>query len=312
MVGLKFGKIFVAALLLAGAQDVLAQAGASDPSVPASSAGVNKDWLPSRTPDGAYDRIPNKDRARQPIPWQPIRETDILWKKRIWREIDTREKQNVAFRYTGDEHTGGGMFIEILIDAIKKGKVVAYSAFSDDRFTTVLSKEQLMEQTAGKEDSELVIDPITGQETWLKKIVDFKPGSITKYRIKEDWIFDRNMGQMVVRIVGLAPVKDEYDENGYYKGSKAMFWLYYPDIRGLLANYEVVNPQNDMFRPTWDEFFESRMFASRITKVSNPYGAFGGSYGEQFSERMNKMESLYAGQRAAEEIFNKEHDMWVY
>ena len=60
-----------------------------------------------------------KDRARQPIPWQYIREDDILWKKRVWREIDTREKQNVAFRYAGDEHTGGGMFIEILIDAIK-------------------------------------------------------------------------------------------------------------------------------------------------------------------------------------------------
>jgi hypothetical protein len=90
--------------------------------------------------------------------------------------------------------------------------------------------------------------------------------------------------------------------------------LYYPEIRPLLANYEVVNPSNDMFRPTWDEFFESRMFSARITKVSNPYGVINGGYGENFMEKFgnNSMEALYEGKRAAEEIFNKEHDMWVY
>jgi gliding motility associated protien GldN len=302
--------LFAAAMLVMGGSS-FAQTGATDPVVPGASSGVNKDWLPSRTADGAYDRIPNKDRYRQPIPWQYIRESDILWKKRIWREIDTREKQNVGFRYAGDEHTGGGMFIEILIDAIKRGKIVAYSTF-DDRFTTVLSKEQLMEQIAGKKDTEEVEDPITGTVTLVEKVTDFKPYEITKYRIKEDWIFDRNLGQMVVRIVGLAPVRDLYDENNQYKGSQAMFWLYYPDIRGLLANYEVVNPENDMFRPTWDEFFESRHFASRVTKVSNPYGTIMGGYGEEFKERLSPMETLMEGKRAAEEIFNKEHDMWVY
>jgi hypothetical protein len=84
-----------------------------------------------------------------------------------------------------------------------------------------------------------------------------------------------------------------------------MFWLYYPDIRGLLAQYEVVNPQNDIARYTWDEFFESRQFASKITKVSNPFQ-------REFKESLNPMESLYESQHAAEEIFNKEHDMWVY
>jgi gliding motility associated protien GldN len=248
---------------------------------------------------------------RQPIPWQNIRESDILWKKRVWREIDTREKQNVAFRYAGDEHTGGGMFIEILIDAIKKGKIVAYGTF-DDRFTTVLTKEQIMEKVAGKRDTVVVEDVTTGEEIRQVRISDFRPETITRYKIKEDWIFDRNQGQMVVRIVGIAPVQDLYGDDGVYRGPQSMFWLYYPDIRGLLANYEVFNPQNDMFRATWDEFFESRMFSSRITKVSNPFGSIGGGYGESFQDRMNPMESLYEGKKVAEEIFNKEHDMWVY
>ncbi len=304
-------KLTLALSLIMSGSAVFAQSGSVDPMVAGSSTGVQKNWLPSRTPDGAYDRIPMKDRVRQPIPWSYIRESDILWKKRVWREIDTRQKQNVAFRYAGDEHTGGGMFIEILIDAIKKGKIVAYSVF-DDRFTTVLTKEQLMEQVAGKRDTVPVFDPITGEDIMQIRITDFRPETITKYRIKEDWIFDRNLGQMVVRIVGIAPVRDIYGDDGVYRGPQAMFWLYYPDIRGLLANYEVYNPNNEMFRPTWDEFFEARQFASRITKVSNPYGTTSGAYGERFKEHLNKMEVLYEGQRAAEEIFNKEHDMWVY
>lgn len=307
-------KLFATATLLLSGSGLYAQTGGTtDPNVAGGSTGVSSSWLPSRTADGAYDRIPVKDRKRQPIPWQYLRESDILWKKRVWREINTLEKQNIAFRYAGDEHTGGGMFIEILIDAIKKGKIVAYGTF-DDRFTTVLTKDALQEQIAGKVDTEIVVDPIDGSETMRVKVTDFKPETITKYRLKEDWIFDRNVGQMIVRIVGIAPVKDIYDPNtNEYRASQAMFWLYYPDIRGLLASYEAVNPFNDMFRPTWDEFFESRMFSARITKVSNPYGSIGGGYGESFADKqMSRMESLYEGKRAAEEIFNKEHDMWVY
>jgi gliding motility associated protien GldN len=304
-------KLTLVSVLMLSGSALFAQSGSADPSVAAPGGGVNKDWLPSRTPDGAFDRIPPSHRLRMPIPWQHIRETDILWKKRVWREINTLEKQNIGFRYSGDEHSGGGMFIEILIDAIKKGKIVAYGTF-DDRFTTVLTKEQIMEQVAGKVDTETVVDPITGDEIQKTRVTDFKPETITKYRIKEDWIFDRNQGQMVVRIVGLAPVQDKYGDDGIYRGSQAMFWLYYPDIRGLLANYEVFNPTNDMFRTTWDEFFESRMFASKITKVSNPFGTIVGANGESFQDHLNPMESLYESQRTSQEIFNKEHDMWVY
>lgn len=306
---LKSHKLTMAAALLLGSSSVFAQPGTSmDPSISGGGQpGVNSQWAPSKTPDGAYDRRPH---LSTPIPWQYIRDEDILWKKRVWREIDTREKQNVGFRYTGDEYSGGGMFIEILIDAIKRGKIKAYSNF-DDRFTQIITKEQLMEQLIPKPDTTMVTDPVTGQE--MQRIVnhDFDPSSITKYRIKEDWIFDRNQGQMVVRIVGLAPVKDIVVD-GDYRGSQALFWLYYPDIRGLLAQYEVFNPLNDVARYTWDEFFESRQFSSRITKVSNPFGLLPGSGGENFRDVMSPMESLYEGQRAADEIFNKEHDMWVY
>lgn len=298
-------KISTAAFLLLVGSSVFAQTGTTtdQPVAAPNYPGVKSDWQPSKTPDGVYDRIPH---ISQPIAWQPIRPTDVLWQKRVWREIDTREKQNVAFRYAGDENSGGGMFIEILIDAIKRGKIKAYSNF-DDRFTTGLTKDQLMEQITGKTDTSEVIDPVNQTTTIQYTHHDFDPTTITKFRLKEDWIFDRNEGRMVVRIIGIAPVQDKYGDDGIYRGSQAMFWLYYPDIRGLLAQYEVFNPENDVDRATWDEFFESRQFSSRITKVSSPY-----SYSNFKEEGLSPMEALYESKNVSDEIFNKEHDMWVY
>ncbi len=263
---------------------------------------VTAGWQPSLVRDGVIDRTPH---ISQPLHWQPVREADVLWKKRVWREIDTRQKQNMAFRFPGDENTGGGMFIEILLDAIKKGKIKAYSTM-DDRFTSALGKEQILEMTSGTVDTTQVFDPVTGDPQLVITRNDFNPDAVTKFRIKEDWIFDRNLGRMVVRIVGLAPLKDIYNEDGSYRASTPMFWIYYPEMRDLLAQYEVFNPENDVARMTWDEYFENRFFSSYIIKVSNPFDNSFTGMGLQGTD------ALYEGQRVSEQIFNKEHDMWIY
>jgi len=67
--------------------------------------------------------------------------------KRVWREIDTVKTEH-CISYAGDK-IPCGMFIEILIDAIKRGKIKAYKSF-DDRFTTIMTKEDIMESVAGK------------------------------------------------------------------------------------------------------------------------------------------------------------------
>lgn len=302
----RFTRLLISTVALSvSVSSLFAQKGTVDqPIQPADAQFVNKDWRPSRTPDGAWDRVQH---ISKPIYWQYIREADILWKKRVWREIDTREKQNVGFRYAGDENTGGGYFIEILLDGIKRGKIKAYSNV-DDRFTTELTKDQIIEMTAGKYDTVKVYDPTTDTYSLQVTHTDFNPEQVTKFRLKEDWIFDRNVGQMVVRIVGMAPMLDIYGDDGTFRASRSMFWLYYPDIREYLAQFEVVNPLNDVSRYTWDEFFESRMFSSKVIKYSNPFNT------DYFNPSLypNKMESLYEGQRAIDEIFNKEHDMWVY
>lgn len=264
---------------------------------------VSGTWQPSLVRDGAYDRTPHTMRT---LNWQPLREADILWKKRVWREVDTREKQNLAFRYPGDDQTGGGYFIEILLDAIKKGKVKAYSTF-DDRFTTALTKEQIIEKLVGKPDTITVIDPITEKTSIQISNREFDPDKVTLYRVKEDWMFDRNLGRMVVRIIGIAPLVDIKDpETGITRASTPLLWIYYPEARPVLAQYEVFNPENDVQRMTWDDYFEGRYWSGRIIQVSN-------GFNESFrNSGLTNVEALYEAQRATEQVYLKEHDMWVY
>lgn len=276
---------------------------AQDPATVVNNEPVSGTWQPSLVRDGAYDRTPHVNTT---LAWQPIREADVMWKKRVWREIDTRERQNLPFRFPGDDQTGGGYFIEILVDAIKKGKIKAYSTFND-RFTNALTKEQLIELLVGKPDTTQQEDPITGE---IKQIIsnrEFDPELVTKYRIKEDWIMDRNLGRMVVRIIGIAPLIDKKNDDGTLRATAPLVWIYYPEARPVLAQYEVFNPDNDVHRLTWDDYFEGRYWSGRIIQVSNPFGD-----GKFQDGGLTNMEALYQGQQEQERLLNKEHDMWMY
>ncbi len=168
--------------------------------------------------------------------------------------------------------------------------------------------EQIEEIVRGTVDTTEVYDPTTNTVQYVVTQRDFDPDGVTKYRLKEDWIFDRNLGRMVVRIIGIAPVQDIRDPlTNEVRGQSALFWVYYPDARNTLAQYEVFNPENDVQRLTWDDYFEGRFFSSRIIKISNPFDQF-----IQGLPGMNAMDALYESQRTTEMLMNKEHDMWVY
>jgi gliding motility associated protien GldN len=114
---------------------------------------------------------------------------------------------------------------------------------------------------------------------------------------------------MFVRILGIAPIKTQFNSNGTERGSTALFWVYYPDLRPTLAKHEVYNSKNmGMARMTWEELFESRMFSSYITKstLDNP--------GNKNIRQMIKdpILALLEGDNIKERIFNYEQDLWSY
>jgi gliding motility associated protien GldN len=268
----------------------------------------------SRRIDNAVDKGVTRDRI--PLPYEHLRWDDALYTERVWREIDLREKINLPFNFKAQADGGDQRFISILLKAVMdgpdRGGVTAWDASVDDRFTTPLDSAAVRGLMAGgKPDTTGVIDPVTGMTTkYVVTTKEFNPDDVRKIRIKEDWVFDRESSRMFVRILGIAPLKAIIREDGSEVGTGTpMFWVYYPDMRPILAKTEVYNPKNmGMGRMTWEELFESRMFGSYIVKstLDNPLD-------KQIKDYIkDPILRLLEGENIKERIFNYEQDLWSY
>lgn len=261
--------------------------------------------------DNAIDR--NLVKERNPLAYEHIREDDAAFIQRVWREIDVHEKMNLPFVYKADGDLGNQRFIMILLNAIKNDSITAFSP-EDDRFTTPITFKQISENLVGKPKSiqipDLVNDP-DGSKGLMKDTViidEFDPDKIERFWVKEDVVFDKESSRMFTRILGIAPLKTILNEDGSFRAVTPMFWVYYPDLRPTFAKYEVYNGRNFGARMSWEELFESRMFASRIIKstINNPNDLFISSYVK------DPILALLEGENIKEKIFNYEQDLWSY
>jgi gliding motility associated protien GldN len=261
--------------------------------------------------DDAIER--NLVKERTPLPYEHIREDDAVYRQRLWREIDVHEKMNLPFVYAADGDNGNQRFIVILLNAIKSGEITAFSSI-DDRFTTPVTLKEITEQLIGKPHTIPVPDwskdPDGSKGITKDSLVteEFNAGDIEKYWIKEDVIFDKESSRLHTRILGIAPLKTIKNSDGSFRDVTPIFWVYYPDLRPMLAKFEAYNGKNYGARLSWEEMFESRMFASRIIKstVENPNDLFIQGYVKDPILR------LLEGDNIKEKIFNYEQDLWSY
>jgi gliding motility associated protien GldN len=268
---------------------------------------------PSLRNDNAIQRNLLKDRT--PLDYEHIREDDATYVQRVWREIDVHEKLNIPFVYKAESDDGNQRFIMILLNAIKKGDVTAFSAAGgDDRFTTPLPFSQIAEIMVGKPKTQQIPDWANdpdGSKGLMKDTIinaEFNPDLVERYWIKEDVVFDKESSRMYTRILGIAPLQTILNDDGSFRAVTPIFWVYYPDLRPMLAKYDVYNGRNFGAKMSWEELFESRMFASRIIKstINNPNDFYISSYVK------DPILALLEGENIKEKIFNYEQDLWSY
>ena len=266
----------------------------------------------SLRPNSAIER--NLVTDRTPLAYEHLREDDAVYRQKIWRDIDTREKMNLPFRYAADEDNGNQRFISILFKAIQDGPdnggVTVFSGV-DDRFTTPLTVGEVAVKVAGEPVTIPQFGP-EGQE--LPPIVrapEVNLDSFYRFRIKEEVIFDKESSRLFWRIIGIAPLKNIITSDGIDLGESELFWVYYPEMRPIFAKYEVYNGKNYGARMSWEELFESRMFYGRIIKstLDNPY--------DQYLKNQTGLDGkpilqLLEGESIKEKIFNYEQNLWSY
>ncbi len=243
-------------------------------------------------------------KERMVLPYEPIREADLFWEKRIWRVLDIREKQNRPFAYPE------APFFEIMVDAVEGGELTPYAT---EDFTTPMSSEDL-NGLLFSIDTTFVTNPDTYEDemTIVQNEINF--ADIKRFRIKEIWFFDEESSTMKVRILGIAPVRDVYDENtGDFLFEQPMFWIYYPDSREYLARHKVYIPGNDANPLSWEDFFEMRPFSSYIYKESNVDDNRLQDYPSlQGDDLYSGIQRLLESEKIKASIFNFEHDLWSY
>lgn len=274
--------------------------------------GFNDTIRPSLRQDGPFEKPISE---RTPLPYEYLRSDDALFSERVWREIDIREKINQVFRYTAQDDNGDQRFVSIIVKAVRSGKVTAFSA-DDDRFTTPLDSASFEKELSGGAENKCDTTPVynlqdpTKIDSFVITCNTLNPDDIIKFRIKEDWVFDREKSRMFVRIIGIAPCRTRLSLDGKTEiGTIPLFWIYYPDLRPTLAKYEVYNSKNmGQSRMTWEELFESRMFGSYIVKstLDNPQNKFIRSYVK------DPILALLEGDNIKNKIFDFEQNLWSY
>ena len=285
--------------------------------------GVNaQDVLTTEEMNSVYKKEKHHEKKVQH--YAPLRQADVMWSRKVWREIDLRQKINHPFYYPENNGVPGAAvtddrrsLIDVIYNAIQEGSLTAYgNPVYDDEFREPMAEEEVKaiggagETIEAAVNWEKVADGMSEEEALESKATPtyFDRNMVKKWRLKEVWFFDKQRSVMDVRIVGIAPLGEDVDEvTGQLMGTfSPLFWVHFPEAREILINAEVFNlVKNDAERRTYDDIFWKRMFSSTITKEANVMD-------RKINEYMVGLDALLEAERIKTEIFNMEHDLWEY
>ncbi len=254
--------------------------------------------------DNFYEK--ENTQGRKPRPFVYVREADVYMKQRVWRMVDFREKMNQYFYYPIQPVQDRVSLMTMITEGIQNGTIVAYDALTDD-FRKPMTYEEFTAQNTKIEEKEVEDLDNPGQMVTRTDTSSFKTENVKMLRIKEDWFVDRQRGIRDIRILGLCPVQQVFDDaSGELKGTQSMFWLYYDNCRDLFASTESFNRHNSAQRLSYDDVFAwKRFFNSYITKKDNQQD-------RQINEYATGTQIMLEAERMKEELFNLEHDLWEY
>jgi len=249
---------------------------------------------------------------KAPVPYTYVREADVMWAKDIYRIIDLTQLKNLSLYYPVNPIGSRHNLISLLMWGIDFEGVQAYS--TDDpqnEFTIPLERTKIDESMGAGTETISKINVTTGMPEDTVITNERRLDEVKQILVKEKWFFDRNNSVMNVRIIGLCPIRiyTTFDENGMPTDiirKEQTFWVYFPEIRPLLARHEIFIDNNDAQRISFDDFFMQRRFDSYIYAESNLYG------NRAINSYAVGIDALLEGERVKEELFNIEHDMWEY
>jgi gliding motility associated protien GldN len=245
-----------------------------------------------------------------------IPEADILFRKRVWREIYLKERKNKPFFARNREIT------KFIIQGVKEGVLVSYK---DETFTEEMSKEQFLENLSLPKEEGLSSQEKTlgftedngwdskkstdKKEATNKQVDEFLPNEITTLEIMEDLIFHKRESTFIYDIQSIKLIiPAEKFPTGL---RKTVGTFKYKDLAAYFDSKPKeaiwVNVKNNAGNKKLTEAIELRLFDSRIVKIENPDD-------RTVEDIYNKTprEHLYASQKLEEQLIELEQFLWEY
>jgi gliding motility associated protien GldN len=279
-----------------------AQNNAANTTFNAQAVDTSKKAKPFERPIDGYYKKANILSARV-TPYANLREADVVYAKRIWREIDLREKMN---QYMASPKA---RLIDVLMEAVAAGELTAYDANpskedpNGDSFAIPLTPGKAQSKMA---DSSIVdkFDKNGDKIGSSMQAGEFNADSVVRFRIKEDWVFDKQRSIFEPRIIGIAPLI-KIKAAGIDSDFQPAFWIYFPEARQVLATKEAVSRNNDATGLSFDDVFMKRLFASVIVKVSNQKD-------ERIKDYAQGIDKLYESEKVKKTLLDWELGLWQY
>lgn len=194
--------------------------------------------------------------SKKPVQYTNLREADVAWEKRVWREIDLREKINQPLYYPIEYNPCRSSLFQVINKEVLRGNIIA---FADENFQVPFNLSEARNKIVKIDTVIKEIYDAVGDVKYEKVTIADSESvcrRVTKFRLKEDWYFDKQKSSLEVRIIGIAAYEWVEDKEAF----RELYWVYFPACRPYFAANDVFNVKNDSERRSFDELFWKRMF----------------------------------------------------
>ncbi|WP_421764062.1 gliding motility protein GldN [Ekhidna sp.] len=262
-----------------------------------------------------------------PLVKPEVDETQVMFRKTVWRRMNMKEKQNVPF------FSLNGEISRLIVEAVDEGLLTPYRSDScinfmpDIIFVSNISVEREENPFVGGGFNSGGFDSF-GDDSGADEATDAQgeearqeaipPDLFSVLYLREDVIFDRNRSRMYnyIRSLSLALPREAgslYNPAGF---EKQVAHFRYDDVvalfRGPYADKAIYyNNQNPGQHMNMSDAFELRMFRAPIVKVSNAQDLdIRQIYADQMAS--DPMSVIVIQQKYEYDLMEYESELWEY